>query len=91
MEVTSSPPVGATSRYFARSACHLLTFVRLVRGGEKVDEAVEGFGDDGAELRVRGDHLLSLLHPLVAGQEQRLGVGEFLLASGARRRASTWC
>ena len=39
----------------------------LVGGLVELDEAIEGFGQ--ADLALRRDRLLPLLHPLVAGQQ----------------------
>jgi len=59
-------------RIFGPLGLPLLDLVWLVRCGVKFDEPVEGFGDAGiALLRNRR---LPLFHPLVARQQQRLGV-----------------
>lgn len=58
-------------------------FVRLVRGGVKLDEPVEGLVE--ADLGLPRNRGLALFHPLVAGNQQRLGLGVFL---PARERAA---
>lgn len=56
-------------------------FVFLVGAVVQIDEALNRFGQ--ADLALGGDVGLVLFHAFVAGQEQRFGLGVFLLAEQA--------